>query len=74
MAVDWTPRPVAAHQMACEAETPSEVLFVCREEACGRRVVVGKSRPRLTVIDRGDFSVRHTGSIGGLAMDEVAVA
>jgi hypothetical protein len=60
--------------MACEAETPSEVLFVCRDEACGRRVVVGKSRPRLTVIDRGDFWARHVGSIGGLVMDEVAVA
>ena len=74
MAVDWTPRPVESHQMACEAETPSEVLFVCMEEACGRRVVVGKSRPRLTVIDRGNFSARHAGSLGGMAMDGVAVA
>jgi hypothetical protein len=57
--------------MACEAEAPSEALFVCTDEACGRRVVVGKSRPRLAVIDRGDFSVRHTGSLGGVA---VAVA
>ena len=61
------------HQMACEAETSSEVLFVCLDESCGRRVVVGKSRPRLTVIDRGDFSVRHGGSLGGVAIDEVAV-
>jgi hypothetical protein len=60
--------------MTCEAETASEVLFVCTDEACGRRVVVGKSRPRLMVIDRGDFSVRHTGSLGGMAMGEVAVA
>jgi len=60
--------------MTCEAETPSEVLFVCRDEACGRRVVVGKSRPGLTVIDRGDFAVRHAGSLGGVAVDEVAVA
>ena len=74
MATDWTPPPVASHEMACEAETPSEVLFVCRDEACGRRVVVGKSRPRLTVIDPGDFSVRHTGSLGGVAVGEVAVA
>jgi hypothetical protein len=59
--------------MACEAETASEVLFVCLDESCGRRVVVGKSRPRLTVIDRGNFSVRHAGSLGGVAMDEVAV-
>ena len=71
MAADWTPPPVVSHEMACEAETPSEALFVCTDEACGRRVVVGKSRPRLAVIDRGDFSVRRTGSLGGVA---VAVA
>jgi hypothetical protein len=74
MAADRTPPPVASHEMVCEAETSSEALFVCMDEACGRRVVVGKSRPRLTVIDRGDFSVRHAGSLGGVALDEVAVA
>ena len=74
MAADWTPSAGASHEMVCEAETSSEVLFVCMDEACGRRVVVGKSRPRLTVIDRGDFSVRHAGSLGGVAFDEVAVA
>ncbi len=74
MAADWAPSPTAAHQMACEAETPSEALFVCMDEACGRRVVVGKTRPGLTVIDRGDFSVRHTASAGGVALGEVAVA
>lgn len=72
MAADWTPPPAASHEMTCEAETPSEVLFVCTDETCGRRVVVGKSRPRLAVIDRGDFSVRHAGSLGGVAV-EVAV-
>jgi hypothetical protein len=66
--------PAPYHEMACEAETASEVLFVCLDESCGRRVVVGKSRPRLTVIDRGNFSVRHAGSLDGVAMDGVAVA
>jgi hypothetical protein len=74
MAADRTPPPAASHEMTCEAETASEVLFACTDEACGRRVVVGKSRPRLTVIDRGDFSARHAGSLGGVAFDEVAVA
>jgi hypothetical protein len=59
--------------MVCEAETSSEALFVCTDELCGRRVVVGKSRPRLTVIDRGDFSARHAGSLGGVALDAVTV-
>lgn len=74
MAADWTASPVVSHEMVCEAETSSEALFVCLDEACGRRVVVGKSRPRLTVIDRGDFSVRHAGFLGGLALDEVTLA
>ncbi len=74
MAADWTPSPTAIHQMVCEAETSSEALFVCMDEACGRRVVVGKSRPGLTVIDRGDFSARHAGSLGGVALDGVGLA
>ena len=73
MATDSTSSSVAFHQMVCEAETSAEALFVCAAEGCGRRVVVGKSRPRLTVIDRGDFAVRHAGSLGGVAMDQVAV-
>lgn len=73
MAADSAPSIVASHEMVCEAETPSEALFVCMDEGCGRRVVVGKSQPRLIVIDRGDFSVRHTGSLGGVTTDEVAV-
>jgi hypothetical protein len=66
--------PAAFHEMVCEAQTDAEALFVCMDEACGRRVVVGKVPPRLTVIDRGDLSVRHAGSTGGLAIDQVAVA
>jgi hypothetical protein len=70
MGPEWTP----SHEMLCEAETAEEVLFVCADESCGRRVVVGKSRPRLTVIDRGDFSVRHSGSLGGVVIDDVVAA
>jgi len=70
-----TPDTTAAkHELVCEAETTAEVLFVCPEEDCGRRVVVGKSRPRLTVIDRGDFSARHVGSLGGVVMDDLRAA
>ena len=65
---------VAFHEMVCEAQTDAEALFVCVDETCGRRVVVGKVPPRLTVIDRGDFSVGHAGSTGGFAIDQVAVA
>jgi hypothetical protein len=74
MGPEPTPLPGAPHEMVCEAETAAEVLFVCADEACGRRVVVGKSRPRLTVIDRGDFSARHVGSLGGVVIDDVRAA
>nr|WP_296075713.1 hypothetical protein [uncultured Actinoplanes sp.] len=74
MAFPRTPEPAPSHEMLCEAETAAEVLFVCRDETCGRRVVVGKSQPRLTVIDRGDFMVPHVGSIGGVVVDDVAAA
>ena len=73
MASDATPS-TASHDMICEGENSAEVLFVCVDDSCGRRVVVSKSRPRLTVIDRGDFWVRHSGSVGGLAMGDVAAA
>ena len=71
MALNSTPG--AFHEMVCEAQTDAEAMFVCMDEACGRRVVVGKVPPRLTVVDRGDFSVRHAGSTGGLALDRVAM-
>jgi len=62
-----------SHEMVCETETSSEALFVCTDDACGRRVVVGKSRPGLTVIDRGNFAARHVGGTGGVVMTPLAV-
>ena len=72
MATDWTPS-VATHEMVCEAQLPTEALFVCADATCGRRVVVGKSRPRLTVIDKGDFAARHVGGTGGIVMRDVVI-
>ena len=74
MATDWTPSSGATHEMVCEAELPTEALFVCTDATCGRRVVVGKSPPRLMVIDKGDFAVRHVGGTGGIAMRDVVIA
>ena len=74
MATDPLASPILSHTMVCDAETAVEALFVCTDETCGRRVVVGKGRPHLVVIDRGDFSIRHAGSLGGVAMDEVRAA
>jgi len=74
MATDSTPSSGDSHEMVCQAETAAEVLFVCTDDACGRRVVVGKHRPRLVVIDRGDFTTRHAGSLGGVTIDDVEAA
>ncbi len=47
--------------MAAESPHPGEVLLTCSTEGCGRRVVV---RPTtMVVLDRGDFSARHTGAV-----------
>jgi hypothetical protein len=62
-----------SHEMVCETETSSEALFVCTDDGCGRRVVVGKARPGFTVIDRGNFAVRHSGGSGGVTMAPVVV-
>ena len=74
MAIDPIASPLLSHKMVCDAETALEALFVCTDDACGRRVVVGKGRSHLVVIDRGDFFIRHAGSLGGVAIDEVEAA
>jgi hypothetical protein len=66
--------PPSVHEMVCEAETSSEALLVCTTAACGRRVVVGKTRPRMTIVDQGDFMARHAWSLGGMSTAEVAMA
>lgn len=62
------------HQMVCEGENAAEVLFVCTDGQCGRRVVLGKSQPKIVVIDDGVFGASHVGSLGGVFMDDIDVA
>ncbi|GAA0269744.1 hypothetical protein [Cryptosporangium japonicum] len=47
------------HELRIEARTPEEVLYVCSQPECGRRVVAGPNG--LTVIDQGDFFATHSG-------------
>lgn len=56
------------HVMVNEARTPSEALYVCDVDGCGRRIVINWLRPGLTVVDRGDFFARHVGTGGGLSI------
>lgn len=62
------------HRMVCEGENSAEVLFVCTDDRCGRRVVLGKSRPKIVVIDDGEVGASHIGSLGGVFLDDVDVA
>jgi hypothetical protein len=65
---------MSVHRMTCQGENAAEVLFVCNDEQCGRRIVVGKARPRLVVLDQGDLSASHLGSLGGVVIDNVDAA
>ena len=52
------------HDLLVEADNGIEVVFVCIEEACGRKVVLNRRRGDYTVIDQGDFFATHAGSVG----------
>lgn len=55
------------HQVRIEADDGVDVLFVCEEESCGRRVIVRRSGG-LLVLDQGDFFALHAGGSDGLAL------
>jgi len=56
------------HQLIVDADNGVEVVFVCPEQDCGRRVVVNRRRGEYTVIDRGDFFATHSGATGPLTV------
>lgn len=53
------------HPLNIEADNGDEVLFVCPDDGCGRRLVIKRSGG-MVVIDQGDFYARHVGGTGGL--------
>ena len=55
------------HRMLIEAQNDAEILFVCPEDDCGRRLVLKRSGG-LTVIDQGDFFALHSGGTEGLEL------
>ncbi len=55
------------HSLNVESDNGEEILFVCDEPGCDRRVVLKRSGD-LVVIDRGDFFTRHTGGTGPLSV------
>lgn len=56
------------HDLLVEADNGSEVVFVCLEEACSRKVVLNRRRGDYTVLERGDFFATHTGSVGPITV------
>jgi hypothetical protein len=60
------------HRMFVEARNDAEILFVCPELGCHRKLVLKRSGG-LTVIDQGDFFALHSGGTEGLELStEVA--
>jgi len=57
----------AVHVLNVESDNGHEILFVCPETECQRRLVLKRSGG-MVVIDRGDFYARHVGATGPLSM------
>ena len=53
------------HRFDVAADNGDEVVLLCPEDACRRRIVVRRSGG-LVVLDRGDFSALHVGGSTGL--------
>jgi len=57
----------AVHVLNIEADNGQEILFVCPDVDCGRRLVL-KRAGEMIVIERGDFFARHVGGCGPISM------
>ena len=53
------------HHLAIEADNGTDVIFVCSEDGCGRRVAVSRAG-ELVVVEPGDFYALHAGGTEGL--------
>jgi hypothetical protein len=58
----------AQHRLRIEADSGHDVVFVCPEAGCGRRVALNRSTHELTVVVQGDFYASHSGGTNGLRM------
>ena len=53
------------HRFDLDSDNGDEVVLVCPDDACRRRIVVKRSGG-LVVLDRGEFGALHLGGNGGL--------
>ena len=55
------------HQMAIETDDGDDVVFMCREDDCGRRVMLRRRSQELVILETGDFFARHSGATSGMS-------
>ena len=60
--------PQQRHRLTAEADNGREILFVCDDDSCGRRLVLKRSG-EYVVIDAGDPFALHSGSVGSIGHD-----
>lgn len=53
------------HRFDVDSDNGTEVVLVCAEDACRRRIVVKRSGG-LVVLDHGEFGALHVGGSDGL--------
>ena len=53
------------HRFAIDSDNGEDIVMVCPDESCRRRIVISRSEG-LVVIDQGDFFALHTGGTAGL--------
>lgn len=58
----------AQHRLHIEADSGHDVVFVCTEAGCGRRLAINRYTRELTIVVQGDFYATHSGGTNGLWM------
>jgi len=61
------------HRFDIDSDNGDEVVMICPDESCRRRVVIKRSGG-FVVLDQGDFSALHTGGTHGLRITASARA
>jgi hypothetical protein len=64
---------VTEHHHLTVTSAASGLVYECAD-GCGRRLVVDRTTGGMTVIDHGNRTALHRGSIGEVALRPVAVA
>jgi len=59
------------HRLGCTTG-PAGLVFEC-EDGCGRRLVIDRRSGEMVVIDHGDRTALHDGSVGGVRLAPLAV-